>query len=229
MKTKRPYTDESRPGSAAESGLAHSETERQALRKQIRREMTGKRQSITRRREKEQAILRRLAPFVKGKTVAAYHAIGQEVDILQDDWLLPLTNPADHSLRFGTGRLRQGPYGIMEPDPDTAKFVEPEDIDVILVPMVAFDGLHRLGYGGGYYDRFLPRTKALKIGIAFREQAARFPVSAWDVDMDMVITDAGILTGDYNETDIRRTAEGVQENANHLQATGTRTESGEET
>ncbi len=89
MKTKRPSTDESRPGSAAESGLAHSETERQALRKQIRREMTGKRQSITRRREKEQAILRRLAPFVKGKTVAAYHAIGQEADILQDDWLLP--------------------------------------------------------------------------------------------------------------------------------------------
>ena len=194
MKTKRPYTDESRPGSAAESGLAHSETERQALRKQIRREMTGKRQSITRRREKEQAILRRLAPFVKGKTVAAYHAIGQEADILQDDWLLPLTNPADHSLRFGTGRLRQGPYGIMEPDPDTAKFVEPEDIDVILVPMVAFDGLHRLGYCGGYYDRYLAKTTCPTM-LLCRHQLERedIPTEPHDVRMDYIVTERGIV------------------------------------
>ena len=162
--------------------------------------MIRRRQAITRRAEKEQALKDRLAPFVKGKTVAAYQPVRGEAAVWQPGWLLPVTDPETKTMRFATGPLRSGAWGIPEPDPATAAFVSPEDIDVILVPMVAFCGLHRMGYGQGFYDRYLRRTKALKIGIAFACQEPRFEPAPWDVDMDMVITNTGIYPPVYNET-----------------------------
>lgn len=167
---------------------------------QLRRDMIRRRKKIGDRKTREQAIKDRLAPFVKGKTVASYYAIRGEADIHQEDWYLPVTDPATHTMRFGKGVMRTGAYGIPEPDPALASFIDPGDIQVILVPMVAFDGVNRLGYGQGYYDRFLPGTQALRIGIAFEEQQAQFDCSPWDVPMDMVITPAGIVTPAYNET-----------------------------
>ena len=56
--------------------------------------------------------------------------------------------------------LRPGTWGILEPAPDKIRPVDPKELDLVVVPGVAFspDG-DRLGYGGGFYDRFLPRTK----------------------------------------------------------------------
>lgn len=162
----------------------------------IRQALIAKRQAISDREAKEQAIRRRLAPFVKGKTVAAYHAVRQEADIYEPGWLLPKTIRQDHQMRFGTGETAPGPFGIPEPQ---SGYVDPETIDVVLVPMVGFCGTARLGYGGGYYDRFLPKTGALRIGIAFDEQEAVFDPAPWDAPMDMVITPTRIIGGVYNE------------------------------
>ena len=63
--------------------------------------------------------------------------------------------------------LQKNKYGIYEPS-DTC-VIEKENIDVIIVPAVSFDEEgHRLGYGGGYYDRFLENSKAVKIGVMLR-------------------------------------------------------------
>ena len=69
----------------------------------------------------------------------------------------------------------------------------------MLVPLVAFDDAGtRLGMGGGYYDSFFAEAKGpglLLIGTAFSEQRATEPLpnAAWDVALDMVVTDVGII------------------------------------
>jgi 5-formyltetrahydrofolate cyclo-ligase len=56
--------------------------------------------------------------------------------------------------------LAPGTWGILEPAPGRLRPVEPAEIDLVVVPGVAFDPMgNRLGYGGGYYDRFLPLTR----------------------------------------------------------------------
>ena len=82
-------------------------------------------------------------------------------------------------------------YNIKEPQGKVQ-----QDIDVVIVPLVAFDGsLTRLGRGKGYYDRFLKETNAFKLGIAFSsQQAEKLPCSKLDVKLDAVITEKDIFT-----------------------------------
>lgn len=73
-------------------------------------------------------------------------------------------------------------FGIPEPLPCCPQ-INPEQIDVILIPGLGFDQIHhRIGYGKGYYDRFLPLAKASrKIGIGFKEQLVeRLPIEKTD-------------------------------------------------
>lgn len=95
-------------------------------------------------------------------------------------------------------QLAPGTYGLLEPVNDCAA-VPAEQIDLILVPGVAFD-VHggRLGQGGGYYDRFLAGTDALLAGICHSfALMEHVPAQAHDKNMDMVITpDACMATAD---------------------------------
>ena len=69
------------------------------------------------------------------------------------------------------------------------------DFDVIIVPMLGFDKkLHRIGYGGGYYDRFLAtQLQAAKIGVCFEQlQVDQLPIETNDIAMDKIITESTI-------------------------------------
>ncbi|MFR9068063.1 MAG: 5-formyltetrahydrofolate cyclo-ligase [Faecalibacterium prausnitzii] len=72
-----------------------------------------------------------------------------------------------------------GQYGIRTPVPERSTLLQPEQLDLVLVPCTAFDAdCHRVGMGKGYYDRYLPRcTRAVKIGIALEVQ--RVPAPPW--------------------------------------------------
>ena len=90
-------------------------------------------------------------------------------------------------------RLVRGPYGIFEPEKAKAKnSVKKRDIDLVVVPGVAFDKKNnRLGHGRGYYDRFLSRLPkdTPKIGLGFRFQLLqKIPTVKTDIPLTKVIT-----------------------------------------
>ena len=90
-------------------------------------------------------------------------------------------------------KLIKSNFGIEEPIENSKTFVDKQKIDLVVVPGLAFDKeKNRLGYGGGFYDRFLAGINALKIGICFDEQLLKnetLPVKETDVKLDIIITD----------------------------------------
>lgn len=93
------------------------------------------------------------------------------------------------------GRLAPGTFGIQEPD-GSCPAVKAGEIGLILVPGTAFDRAgNRLGQGGGYYDRFLAGTRAVRVGICHDFALLdRVPCAAHDVRMDAVLTPSFTLS-----------------------------------
>ena len=117
-------------------------------------------------------------------------------------WLVPrITEGRQMALHlYDPSRLVHHRFGMLEPAADLPT-VDPAEIDVVLVPGVAFDRRGgRLGFGGGYYDRFLPTTPALRIGIAFDQcLAEQLPCGQHDQRMDWVATQSEMI--DCKETE----------------------------
>lgn len=96
--------------------------------------------------------------------------------------------------------LASGYRGIPEPRPSVAgtQTLSPSQIDAAIIPGVVFDRTgQRLGYGGGYYDRFLGclAPEAVRIGLAFSCQVVdRIPALSHDIPMDFVITEQEVLS-----------------------------------
>ena len=94
--------------------------------------------------------------------------------------------------------IQYGAYNIREPKPECSPAINIKDLDVIIVPAVAYDkNCYRLGYGGGFYDRFLEnlRKDAVTIGIAFDLQIFdEVPKEPHDAQLDYIVTESRILT-----------------------------------
>lgn len=111
---------------------------------------------------------------------------------------VPLTviNPAGlipYEITDPQKELRAGYCGIAEPDTNILQPVDPASIDVVLVPGSVFD-LHggRLGYGGGFYDRFLSKDapQALRVGLAFEMQVVdHMPLEEHDESLHYLVTE----------------------------------------
>jgi 5-formyltetrahydrofolate cyclo-ligase len=90
--------------------------------------------------------------------------------------------------------LKINKFGI--PEPVSSKIFYP---DILLVPLVAYDvSLNRLGYGGGYYDRYIEKIekvkKVLKIGLAFSfQKISSIPINQYDKRLDFIVTEKEIL------------------------------------
>jgi len=98
-----------------------------------------------------------------------------------------------------TSRKELGPgcFGLIEPSSELARPVPTPQPEVILVPALAFDRKgYRLGFGGGYYDRFLPTltTSPLLVGPAYGFQILdAVPVEPWDCPVQLIVTPESIL------------------------------------
>ncbi len=128
-----------------------------------------------------------LRPFVAGLT-----ARGVAVALPA---VVPDASPRLAARRFTSeAELAVGRWGLREPSPD-APAVDPATIDVVVVPALALgrDG-SRLGYGGGYYDAFLPTTPALRVGVVPHAcLTGTLPAEAHDARLDTAVTDRETL------------------------------------
>jgi 5-formyltetrahydrofolate cyclo-ligase len=175
----------------------------------LRREILRRRDGIPEpeRERAAAAIHRRVIAAVdaaggEGLVVMAFWSFGSEVPtgpILEalarrgDTTVLPAIAGGELEPRaYVAGEpLRGTSFGAMEPA--AGAVLAPEDLDVVLVPGVAFDrrGM-RVGYGGGFYDRLLPRTRrnAARIGICFAAQLVdSVPAGPADVAVDAIVTE----------------------------------------
>jgi 5-formyltetrahydrofolate cyclo-ligase len=142
-------------------------------------------------------------PFRQARTVLAYLAFDNEVSLQalidgypQKSWALPRTLRggvlALH--RYQPGRLVRHRWGMLEPAAD-APPVPLTEIELVLVPGVGFDEQGgRLGFGGGYYDRLLPRLTCLKVGIAHLTSCLPLvPCDVHDCRMDWLARPDGLI------------------------------------
>lgn len=98
-------------------------------------------------------------------------------------------------------KLLKNKFGILQPI-DLKRRINPEALDLVFAPLIAYDKYgHRLGTGGGYYDRVFSfratkegvNKKPLIIGLCFAAQEApQLPIEQWDVDLDGVLTEKGL-------------------------------------
>lgn len=139
-----------------------------------------------------------LEAFRKARTVMIYYPLRHEVDLRdlmrrykdEKTILLPVTHRRSMEVRQYTGdeNLKRGRHRIPEPQTKTYK----GSIDLIICPGVVFDKhKHRIGRGGGYYDKFLKKHPlATKIGVCFDLQLRNrdIPQQRFDHPMSMVVT-----------------------------------------
>lgn len=118
------------------------------------------------------------------RTVAVPRVRGKEMDAVV---ISPFTN------------FKKNKWNILEPVGGHTV----DDIDVAVIPLVAFDGLKRVGHGGGYYDRFLSTHDCLKIGIAFDCQSVSdLQVDSFDIPLDVLVTEKRIINSDGEKANI---------------------------
>jgi len=94
-----------------------------------------------------------------------------------------------HFLLTDNSVFRTNAWGI--PEPQVGISIAEDKLDVVFVPLLTFDGEgNRLGYGKGYYDRFLKKCRpdCLKVGLSFFEPVAQLPVDAHDIALNACIT-----------------------------------------
>ncbi|MFY2763281.1 5-formyltetrahydrofolate cyclo-ligase [Arenimonas sp. MALMAid1274] len=141
--------------------------------------------------------------------VAGYWAVGGELPLHAVQlrlasgqvWCLPLVQD-DGSLRFAPWRagdpLAPNRYGIPEPAVEPASTLAPSDMSLVLLPLLGFDAAgHRLGMGGGYYDRAFafrrdqPAPPRL-VGVGYGcQELPALATEAWDVALDGIVTEHG--------------------------------------
>ena len=184
-----------------------------AQKRALRQQMRARREALspTERAAAAAAATERLLALpelARARVVSAYFPTRGELDVLAAVRLggrravFPRVGKASPRLRFCAvapeTRLVPGAYGILEPGPEVPE-VALEEIDVFLVPGLAFDACaRRLGYGGGYYDEVAARLRAagrgFLVGVGFDFQIVEdCPAVDGDVALDCIVTDARVM------------------------------------
>jgi 5-formyltetrahydrofolate cyclo-ligase len=185
----------------------------------LRQQMKGLRKQLTTDHQQRAATLlasriQKHSSYLSAQHIAGYIAVAGEIDpmpllrhasrlgkhvylpVLRDEHMVFVRCQPDVT------RLTPNRFGIPEPRWSEARMLAPEHLDLVLVPLLAFDAQRqRLGMGGGFYDRTFAfkrqchvDAKPLLLGIAHAfQQVEKVPTNHWDVDLKGVATERDIL------------------------------------
>jgi len=179
----------------------------------LREALLQKRLNVSSKKWKENSAeivqnLKAFAPFYEAKCVHSFISINERKEVnthplLQElleegtKVIIPITDFSTgelyHTELTSFDNLKPNKWGVLElPSPTITSLIP----DVILVPLLAADLLlNRIGYGKGFYDRFLATTKAIKIGLVFHEFIINeIPVEHFDQKLDILISEKEIIS-----------------------------------
>lgn len=182
--------------------------------KLIREEVLAKRKKIGKENRDiySKEILEKILSssyYKNAKTIMSFVSFSDEVNthefmkIAIEDGkriVVPITFPKNHELKPSQlkafNELEPGYYNILTPKEEFIRFIDPKEIDLVITPGVAFrrDG-YRVGYGGGYYDRFLSKIpNTTTIAICFHMQIVEnLPTDHYDIPVDYIYTEKEII------------------------------------
>ncbi len=190
------------------------------VRHELRRRTRAARRALTdeQRNDAARAVRDRLHDFtvyMAAQRIGAYAAVASELSLgdTMDAALkrgravyLPHVEHTAPQMRFAhwngqQKRLMANRFGIPEPLVEVAELIDPAQMDVVLIPLLAFDRVGgRLGSGAGYYDRALAFRRAERkppwlIGIGYAcQEVEAIPMADWDVPLDFVVTERELMT-----------------------------------
>lgn len=172
-----------------------------SIRKSVLKKMRGL-ESETKRRADQALIqrLRSLSAYQEASVIATYLSFPHEVNTsiliaaVQADGkqvVIPKTYPKGRMefVAYDSQKLKQTSFGLLEPE-DGSQAIDKSEIDLIHVPGVAFqkDG-YRLGYGGGYYDRYLADYDGATVSTIYACQEVDFSPAPHDIPVKEVLVD----------------------------------------
>lgn len=140
--------------------------------------------------------------FQRCDTIVSYLPMRSEVDLTrllsqfpEKNWGIPRIQVGGHMVfqAYDAEKLVVHAFGMLEPDPACAQ-IAPQEIQLVLAPGLAFSRQGwRLGYGGGFYDRFLRDSQGIPIGVTYQALIRPdIPHQAHDIPMRYLVSEAGI-------------------------------------
>ena len=179
--------------------------------KQFRKEYSVRRNALTSYEiEYKSALIAKslftTPEYLSSEKIFVYMSFGSEVHtapIISDAFarskrvMLPVISgqSMDFYEIFSFEHLTKNSFGIYEPKPDDLRHCESDEKTLVIVPGLIFSHeRHRIGYGRGYYDRYLCARKSLcNAGLSFGVQIADFPAEIHDIALDIVIVENEII------------------------------------
>lgn len=171
--------------------------------KQLRKQLIQMRLAFDDYQKQSHFIIEKLKKdprFIKSKKIGIYLSYKHEVDTwklieefkTQKEFYVPIVRGKEMYFTLYQDKMIKNKYGIDEPI--DKQEINKEFLDLMIVPLVGYDAnCYRLGYGGGYYDRYLKDFNAPTIGLAYSFQyIEHYQSEDFDIPLDDIITDKKI-------------------------------------
>lgn len=178
---------------------------------QLRKEFISIRNNIKNKDEKSNLIFEKVKlaeEYRTAQVIAMYKSLPSEVDTtelikysLDIGKMVALPKIEDDEINFYkidslNKAFVKSEFGVEEPISNVKNYINKKEIDLVIVPGLCFDRENnRLGFGKGFYDKFLAGVKAKTFGICFEEQILSdgvLPIEKYDIKMKKIITDKNI-------------------------------------